>query len=45
MTDPKLSTEENQILEDFEAGKFKSVLTSERKKSLQVIAENTFKVV
>ena len=43
MTEPKLSREEKQILEDFEAGKFKSVLTPERKKSLQAIAENTFK--
>lgn len=43
MTQPKLSKEEKQILEDFEAGEFISVLTPERKKMLQAIAENTFK--
>jgi predicted DNA binding CopG/RHH family protein len=43
MTQPKLSREEKQILDDFEAGEFKSVLTPERKKMLQAIAENTFK--
>ncbi len=43
MTQPKLSKEEKQILEDFEAGEFISVLTPERKKKLQAIAENTFK--
>ena len=43
MTQPKLSREEQQILEDFEAGEFISVLTPERKKMLQAIAENTFK--
>ena len=43
MTQPKLSKEEKQILEDFEAGEFISILTPERKKILQAIAENTFK--
>jgi len=43
MTQPKLSKEEKQILEDFEAGEFISVLTPERKKKLQAVAENTFK--
>jgi len=43
MTQTKLSKEEKQILDDFEAGEFRSVLTPERKKMLQAIAENTFK--
>jgi len=43
MSDPKLSKEEKQILKDFEAGEFKSVLTPRRKKMLQVAAEETFK--
>ncbi len=43
MNDPKLSKEEQQILNDFEAGEFKSILTPERKKQLQAIAEETFK--
>lgn len=43
MSDPKLSKEENQILKDFEAGEFKSVLTPRRKKMLQAAAEETFK--
>ncbi len=43
MTDPKLSKEEQQILNDFEAGEFKSILTPERKKELQAIAKETFK--
>ncbi len=43
MNEPKLSKEEKQILEDFEAGEFKSILTPRRKKMLQVAAEETFK--
>ncbi len=43
MTEPKLSREEKQILEDFEASEFRSVITPERKKMLQAIADSTFK--
>ena len=43
MNDPKLSKEEKEILKDFEAGEFKSVLTPRRKKMLQAAAEETFK--
>lgn len=43
MSDPKLSKEEKQILKDFEAGEFKSVLTPKRKKMLQATAEETFR--
>jgi len=45
MSDPKLSKEEKQILADFEAGEFKSVLTPKRKKMLQAAAEETFKKI
>ena len=43
MNGPKLSDEEKQILNDFEAGEFKSVLTPKRKEMLQMTAEETFK--
>ncbi len=43
MNDIKLSKEEKEILKDFEAGEFKSVLTPRRKKMLQTAAEETFK--
>ncbi len=43
MSDPKLSKEEKQILRDFEAGEFKSILTPKRKKMLQATAVETFK--
>ena len=43
MSNPKLSKEEKEILKDYEAGEFKSVLTSKRKKMLQEAAEETFK--
>ncbi|MBL4681522.1 MAG: hypothetical protein JKY88_12475 [Pseudomonadales bacterium] len=43
MNEYKLSEEENEILEAFEAGELKSVLTPKRKKYLQSIAEETFK--
>jgi len=43
MNNIKLSKEEQQILDDFEAGQFKSILTSKRRKMLQATAEETFK--
>jgi len=43
MTEPKLGKEEKEILKEFEAGEFKSVLTPRRKKMLQAAAEETFK--
>ena len=43
MSEPKLSKEEKEILKDFEAGEFKSVLTPKRKQMLQATAEETFK--
>jgi len=43
MSKPKLSKEEKEILKDFEAGEFESVLTPRRKKMLQAAAEETFK--
>ncbi len=43
MSEPKLSKEEEEILKDFEAGEFKSVLTPRRKKKLQAAAEEMFK--
>ncbi len=43
MSKLKLSKDEKEILNDYESGEFKSVLTSKRKKFIQTIAENTFK--
>jgi len=43
MSNPKLSKEEKEILKDFEADEFKSVLTPRRKKMLQEAAEEAFK--
>lgn len=43
MSTVKLNKEEKELLKDFEAGEFKSVLTSKRKKYLQAVAEETFK--
>ena len=43
MSDYKLSNEEKEILNAFEMGEFKSVLTSKRKKYLQAVAEESFK--
>ena len=43
MSDYKLSEEENEILNAFEAKALKSVLTPKRKKYLQSIAEETFR--
>jgi predicted Ser/Thr protein kinase len=42
MSEYKLSKEEKEILDAFEAGEFKSVLTPKRKKHLQSVAEETF---
>ena len=39
----KLSAEEKEILDDFEASEFKSLLTPERKKYLQSIAVQNYK--
>ena len=39
MSKSKLSKEEKEILKDFEAGEFKSVLTSKRKKAILVPSE------
>ena len=39
MSKLKLSKEEKEILKDFEAGEFKSVLTPKRKKDIQASAE------
>jgi len=43
MNEFKLSVKEKKTLDAFEVGKFKSVLTPERKKYLQSIAEETYK--
>jgi len=43
MNEIKLSNEERQILKDFEAGEFQSILTHERRKELQETAKQTFK--
>ena len=43
MKNPKLSNEEKEILEAFEADEFKSVLTPERREFLQLAAKETFK--
>ncbi len=43
MSKAKLNKEEKEILKDFEAGEFESVLTSKRKKYIQTVAEKTFK--
>ncbi len=43
MSDPKLSKEEKQILKDFEAIEYKSIITPRRRKILQTAAEETFK--
>lgn len=39
----QLDKEEQEILDAYEAGEFKSVMTNERKKSLEKIAAGTFK--
>lgn len=43
MSKVKLDEEEKEILRDFEAGEFKSVLTPQRKQQLAKAAEETFK--
>lgn len=43
MNEYKLSAEEKEILDAFEAGELKSVLTPKRKKYLQSVAKETFK--
>ena len=43
MSKPKLNKDEKEILKDFEAGEFESVLTPRRKKYIQASAEETFK--
>ena len=43
MNQYKLSEEEKEILDAFEAGELKSVLTPKRKKYLQTVAEESFK--
>ena len=43
MSKPKLNKDEKEILKDFEAGEFESVLTPKRKKYIQASAEETFK--
>ena len=43
MSDYELTEEEQEILDAFEAGELKSVLTPERKKYLQSLAEETFR--
>jgi len=43
MKNPKLNKDEKEILKDFEAGEFVSVLTAKRRKMLQAAAEETFK--
>jgi predicted DNA binding CopG/RHH family protein len=43
MSKSKLNKDEKEILRDFEAGEFESVLTSRRKKYIQALAEETFK--
>ena len=43
MSKLKLSLEEKEILKDFDAGEFKSVLASGRIKTVQTAAEVTFR--
>lgn len=43
MNSGKLDQEEKEIIEAFESGKYRSVLTEERKRSLVEAAEKTFK--
>lgn len=43
MSSRKSDQEEKDVLEAFESGEYKSVLTDERKKLLAEVAENTFK--
>jgi predicted DNA binding CopG/RHH family protein len=43
MNEVELDEEEQEILRNFEAGEFKSILTPHRKKQLATVAEETFK--
>lgn len=43
MSEYKLSEEEKEIRDAFDAGELKSVITNKRKKYLQSVAEETFK--
>ena len=43
MSKLKLSKEEKELLKDFEAGEFRSVLAPDRKKEIAKAAEETFK--
>jgi predicted DNA binding CopG/RHH family protein len=43
MSKPKLSKDEQELLDAVENGEFESVLTESRRKELQTIAGNTFK--
>ncbi len=43
MNKVKLSKEEKELLKDFEAGEFRSVLTPDRKKEIAKAAAETFK--
>lgn len=43
MSSKKLDQEEKEILDAFEGGKYKSVLTAKRRRLLAEAAENTFK--
>ncbi len=43
MSDDQLNLEEKEILRDFDAGEFKSVLTPERKNLLAKAAKENFK--
>ena len=43
MNEVELDEEEQNILRDFEAGEFKSILTPDRKKQLAAAVEETFK--
>ena len=39
----KLNSEEQELLDEFEKGEFKSVMTPARRKAVQAAAENTLK--
>jgi len=43
MTEPKLSKEEQELLDAVESGDYESVLTHERRKELEAAASHTFK--
>ena len=43
MSDPKLSSEERELLNALEGGEYESVLTDARKRELEAAAAHTFK--